>query len=120
LKRLLVGGLGKVYEIARNFRNEGIDATHNPEFTMLESYEAYRDAEYLMSFTEKLIKTAVVGSLGEDKVNFGGNEINFGGEYPRVKYYDLFRRYALIAEPEKATKEDYAESQTARRGSQRF
>jgi len=107
LKRLLVGGFGKVYEIAKNFRNEGIDATHNPEFTMLESYEAYRDAEYLMGFAEKLLKTTIVNSSGEDKVKFGGNEINFGGEYQRVKYFDLFKRYALIAEPEKATKEDY-------------
>ena len=108
LKRLLVGGFGKVYEISRNFRNEGIDATHNPEFTMLESYEAYRDAEYLMGFAEKLIKTAVVNSTGRDTVKFGENEINFGGEYQRVKYFDLFRKYVLIANPEKATKEDYA------------
>ena len=108
LKRLLVGGFGKVYEMARNFRNEGIDATHNPEFTMLESYEAYRDAEYLMGFTEKLIKTAVVNSVGKEMVKFGDNEINFGGEYPRVKYFDLFKKYALIASPETASREDYA------------
>ena len=69
LKRLLVGGFGKVYEIARNFRNEGIDATHNPEFTMLESYEAYRDADYLMGFAERLVKAAVINSVGEEKLN---------------------------------------------------
>ena len=108
LKRLLVGGFGKVYEMARNFRNEGIDATHNPEFTMLESYEAYRDAEYLMGFAENLIKTTVAGSVGKDTVKFGDNEINFGGEYPRVKYFDLFKSYALIANPETASREDYA------------
>ena len=108
LKRLLVGGFGKVYEIARNFRNEGIDATHNPEFTMLESYEAYRDAEYLMGFTEKLLKAAIKNCAGEDTINFGDNQINFGGEYPRVKYFDLFKRYALIASPETASREDYA------------
>ena len=108
LKRLLVGGVGKVYEIARNFRNEGIDTTHNPEFTMLESYETYRDAEYLMGFTENLLKKMIVNSIGENTVKFGDNKINFGGEYPRVKYYDLFRRYALIAEPETASREDYA------------
>ena len=108
LKRLLVGGFGKVYEIARNFRNEGIDATHNPEFTMLESYEAYRDAEYLMGFTEKLLKVAIKNCAGEDTINFGDNQINFGGEYPRVKYFDLFKRYALIAIPETASREDYA------------
>ena len=108
LKRLLVGGFGKVYEIARNFRNEGIDATHNPEFTMLESYEAYRDADYLMGFAERLVKAAVINSVGEEKIKFGGSEINFGGEYPRVKYFDLFKRYALIAIPETASREDYA------------
>lgn len=108
LKRLLVGGFDRVYEIARNFRNEGIDATHNPEFTMLESYEAYRDAEYLMGFTEKLLKMAVVNSVGEEKIKFGAHEINFGGEYPRVKYLDLFKRYALMANAETASKEDYS------------
>ena len=74
LKRLLVGGFGKVYEIARNFRNEGIDATHNPEFTMLESYEAYRDADYLMGFAERLVKAAVINSVGEEKIKFGGTK----------------------------------------------
>lgn len=108
LKRLLVGGFGKVYEIARNFRNEGIDATHNPEFTMLESYEAYRDAEYLMSFTEKLLKTAVANSVGGEMIKFGAHEINFGGEYPRIKYFDLFKRFALMANAETASKDDYA------------
>ena len=108
LKRLLVGGFGKVYEIARNFRNEGIDATHNPEFTMLESYEAYRDADYLMGFAERLVKAAVINSVGEEKLNFGDNQINFGGEYPRVKYFDLFKRYALMPNAETASKDDYA------------
>lgn len=108
LKRLLVGGFGKVYEIARNFRNEGIDATHNPEFTMLESYEAYRDAEYLMGFAERLVKTTVVNSIGDEKIKFGAHEINFGGEYPKIKYFDLFKRFALMADAETASMEDYA------------
>lgn len=108
LKRLLVGGFDKVYEIARNFRNEGIDATHNPEFTMLESYEAYRDADYLMGFAERLIKAAVVNSVGKEKIKFGDNEINFGGEYQKVKYFDLFKRYTLMANAETASKEDCA------------
>ena len=121
MKRLLVGGFGKVYEIARNFRNEGIDATHNPEFTMLESYEAYCDAEYLMGFTEKLLKAAIKNCAGEDTINFGDNQINFGGEYPRVKYFDLFKRYALMADAETASKRRLQfESQTVGRGCQRF
>ncbi len=108
LKRLLVGGFTKVYEIAKNFRNEGIDATHNPEFTMLESYEAYRDAEYLMDFTERLFKEIIFGCFGKYAINFDGNEINFEEKYSRVKYFDLFRKYALVANPETATKEDYS------------
>ena len=59
LKELLVGGFSKVYELSRNFRNEGIDATHNPEFTMLEYYEAYSDADEQMAFAEKMIKTVI-------------------------------------------------------------
>ncbi len=108
LKRLLVGGFTKVYEIARNFRNEGIDATHNPEFTMLETYEAYRDAKYLMDFTERLFKEVVFGCFGKYKINFGDNEIDFGGKYARVKYFDLFRKYALMANSETATRDDYS------------
>ena len=75
---------------------------------MLESYEAYRDAEYLMGFTEKLLKAAIKNCAGEDTINFGDNQINFGGEYPRVKYFDLFKRYALMADAETASKEDYS------------
>lgn len=108
LKRLLVGGFTKVYEIAKNFRNEGIDATHNPEFTMLESYEAYRDAKYLMEFTEKLFKEVIFGCFGGYAISFDGNEINFEGKYPRVKYFDLFRKYALMANSETATRDDYS------------
>ena len=108
LKRLLVGGFGRVYELAKNFRNEGIDAAHNPEFTMLESYEAYRDADYLMDFTESLLKTVVANCVSANKVKFGGNEINFGGEYKKIKYFDLFKRYVLMADAETASKEDCA------------
>ena len=108
LKRLLVGGFTKVYEIARNFRNEGIDTTHNPEFTMLETYEAYRDAKYLMVFTERLFKEVVFGCFEKYTITFGDNKINFDGEYARVKYFDLFKMYALMSNAETATKDDYS------------
>ena len=75
---------------------------------MLESYEAYRDADYLMGFTEKLLKMAVANSVGGDTIKFGAHEINFGGEYQRVAYFDLFKRYALMANAETASKEDYS------------
>src|SRR5690606_11853803 len=64
LKRLVVGGFEKVFEINRNFRNEGISTRHNPEFTMIEFYEAYRDYRYLMDFTEELLRTLAQNVLG--------------------------------------------------------
>ncbi|MCK6462896.1 MAG: lysine--tRNA ligase [Candidatus Pacebacteria bacterium] len=108
LKRLLVGGFAKVYELSRNFRNEGIDATHNPEFTMLEVYEAYRDADYLMNFTEEFLKNIVKNSIGESEVKFGENTISFSGKFARVKYFDLFKEMAEMKNVETASREDYA------------
>ena len=73
LKRLTVGGLERVYEINRNFRNEGISTQHNPEFTMMEFYEAYADYQALMTMTEQMIATVarkVIGSGGSDRVTF--------------------------------------------------
>ncbi|RJQ30597.1 lysine--tRNA ligase [Candidatus Parcubacteria bacterium] len=106
LKRLLVGGFPKVYEIARNFRNEGIDATHNPEFTMMELYEAYKDADYLMNLTEKMLRQVVCEVFGEEKIKTAENEISFSGKFARIKYFDMFRQMAKINDPEKASRED--------------
>ncbi len=106
LKRLLVGGFPKVYEIGRNFRNEGIDVSHNPEFTMLEFYEAYSDAEKEMAFVEKLIKFIAKEALEKDKFEFEGNEISLSKKFARVSYYELLQRYALIENPEKVSLEE--------------
>ncbi|MDP3731198.1 MAG: lysine--tRNA ligase [bacterium] len=84
LKRLLVGGLEKVYEFAKNFRNEGMDRDHNPEFTMLEFYAAYWDYEKMMSFLEKMLEQVA----GETS-----SAINFKGPYPKISFNDLFRKY---------------------------
>lgn len=108
LKRLLVGGFPKVYEIARNFRNEGIDAAHNPEFTMVEIYESYRDADYLMDFTEKMLMAIVKSVFGAAKIKAGENQISFDGKFARIKYFDLFKRMVLINGAETASKEDFA------------
>src|SRR6202034_2126199 len=82
LKRLVVGGLDRVYEINRNFRNEGIDAIHQPEFTMLEFYQAYSDAAELMEFTEELLRTLAEKACGTTRVKYSegedGLEIDFG------------------------------------------
>src|SRR4030066_933223 len=84
LKKLLVGGYEKVYELNKNFRNEGISTKHNPEFTMLEFYIAYRDYNFLMSLTEELITTVAQRIMGTLKVPFGEEEIDLTPPWPRV------------------------------------
>ena len=103
LKKLLVGGFPKVYEIGRNFRNEGIDATHNPEFTMLEFYESYSDAKKQMVFVEKIFKTLVKKVLNKSIIEHNGEKISFSKKFAAVSFLDLLKRYALIANPETAT-----------------
>lgn len=90
LKRLLAGGLPKVYEIARDFRNEGIDTTHNPEFTMLEFYESYSDATRQRAFVEEMIRTVVEKVLGEGEVKWEEGSINFSKPFNVVPYFSLF------------------------------
>lgn len=88
LKRLLVGGFERVYELNRNFRNEGISTKHNPEFTMLEFYIAYKDYQFLMSFTEELITYVCERILGTLKVPYGDFIIDFTPPWPRIKMLD--------------------------------
>jgi lysyl-tRNA synthetase, class II len=84
LKRLLVGGFEKVYELNRNFRNEGISTRHNPEFTMLEFYWAYADVNAMMDFCEHMLRTVVFTVLGHTHVKFGEHELDFGSLFSRV------------------------------------
>ncbi len=91
LKRLIVGGFPRVYEIGKNFRNEGVDRTHNPEFTMVEFYVAYWDYRDLMEFTEELIVHLLKKVIGKLKINYGGKEIDFTPPFRRVKYFDLLK-----------------------------
>ncbi len=84
LKRLLVGGFEKVYELNRNFRNEGIDRTHNPEFTMLEFYWAYADVNQMMDFCEEMIRTTVFTALGHTHVKYRGQDIDFAKPFERL------------------------------------
>jgi lysyl-tRNA synthetase class 2 len=106
LKELLVGGFTKVFEIGKRFRNEGIDTTHNPEFTMLESNEAYADAESQRDFIERLFKTVVKEVSGSTKFTFDGQTIDTKGSFTVVTFYDLLRRYALIPNPESLTRDE--------------
>jgi lysyl-tRNA synthetase class 2 len=94
LKRLIVGGLGRVYEINRNFRNEGVSTRHNPEFTMLEFYWAYADYNDLMDLTEALLHGLTQHIKGTSSLVYQGQEINFAGPYERLPVEDAVRRYA--------------------------
>ena len=93
LKRLVVGGLGRVYEINRNFRNEGVSTRHNPEFTMLEFYWAFADYNDLMKLTEAMLGEMAVAVTGGGTVDHQGTEINFEGPYERLSVEDAVRRY---------------------------
>lgn len=105
LKRLIVGGFEKVYEIGKNFRNEGIDRSHNPEFTMLEFYEAYTDYNYQMKQFEELISSLALKITGSMKVTYQGKEIDFTPPWRRLTVLDGVKQYANI-DPEKASDED--------------
>jgi len=97
LKRLLVGGMEKVFEINRNFRNEGLDTQHNPEFTMLELYQAYADYDVMMEITEELIATAAEHVGGGLTLPFGQRQIDYTPPWPRKPYAELFEAHAGIA-----------------------
>lgn len=94
LKRLLVGGLERVFEINRNFRNEGLSRQHNPEFTMMEAYQAYGDYNVMMDLTEEVISACVEAHCPGTKLRFGDVELDFGRPWRRAKYADLLQEYA--------------------------
>lgn len=91
LKRLIVGGFDGVYEFSKDFRNEGMDRTHNPEFTVMELYVAYKDYHWMMDTTEKLLETIALESNGSSKVTVGKNVIEFKAPYPRVPILEAIK-----------------------------
>ncbi|MGX7185455.1 lysine--tRNA ligase [Enterococcus pallens] len=91
LKRLIVGGMEKVYEIGRVFRNEGIDTTHNPEFTMMEVYTAYTDYQDIMNLTEGIIRNAAENVLGTTTITYDGAEVDLGSEFKRIHMVDAVK-----------------------------
>lgn len=93
LKRLIVGGFEWVYEFSRNFRNEGMDRTHNPEFTVLEFYVAYKDYEWMMDTTEQMLEKAAIATNGTSKVMVGDKEIDFKAPYKRITMYDAIKEH---------------------------
>jgi len=96
LKRLIVGGFDWVYEFSRNFRNEGMDRTHNPEFTVLEFYTAYKDYLWMMETTEQLLENAAMATNGKSWVLVDGQEIDFKAPYRRITMYDAILEYTGI------------------------
>jgi lysyl-tRNA synthetase, class II len=93
LKRLVVGGFEKVFEINRNFRNEGISTKHNPEFTMMEFYEAYRDYRYLMDFTEELLRSVAQTILGTLQLPYGEHVVDLTRPFDRLTIIEAIRRF---------------------------
>ncbi len=96
LKRLIVGGLERVYEIGRVFRNEGVDTRHNPEFTLMELYQAYTDYEGMMELTESMFKYLAEKVCGTSKIVYNGIEIDFGKPFERITMIDCIKKYAGI------------------------
>ena len=96
LKRLIVGGFEGVYEFSRNFRNEGMDRTHNPEFTAMEIYVSYKDYNWMMDFTERMLETIAMDVNGTTKVQFGDHEIDFKAPYPRVTMAQAIKDFTGI------------------------
>lgn len=93
LKRLIVGGFDGVYEFSKNFRNEGMDRTHNPEFTAMEIYVAYKDYNWMMDFTEKLLEFCAISVNGTPESQFGEHTINWKAPYPRVSMTEAIQKF---------------------------
>jgi len=96
LKRLLVGGMERVYEMGRVYRNEGISPRHNPEFTMLEAYQAFGNYESMMDLTEGVIVDAIAAIGGQAKMPWGEGEIDFSAPFERASYHELFQQHTGV------------------------
>lgn len=96
LKRLVVGGLDRVYEIGHVFRNEGVSRKHNPEFTMMECYQAYADYRDMMDLTEAMVQTLAEEVIGSTKLSYQGTELDLGGRWPRISIRDAIQQRAGV------------------------
>jgi lysyl-tRNA synthetase class 2 len=108
LKRLIVGGFDGVYEFSKNFRNEGMDRTHNPEFTAMEIYVAYKDYNWMMEFTENLLEHCAIQVNGTTEATFGEHQINFKAPYVRVTMTDAIKQFTGFDITGKSEAELYA------------
>ena len=103
LKRLVVGGFDRVFEINRNFRNEGVSTRHNPEFTMMEFYAAYTDYKWMMNFTEEMIRQAAIDAHGTATLTYGGRELDLAKPFHRLTIVEAINKYAPRYTPSSCT-----------------
>ncbi|MFC1595035.1 lysine--tRNA ligase [Patescibacteria group bacterium] len=108
LKRLLIGGFERIYEIGKSFRNEGIDAKHNPEFTTVEWYAAYWDEENMMECVERFMRFILKSLKLKNKISFDEKTITFGKKFSRVEFKEILKRHAFILDYNKETRESIA------------
>lgn len=116
LKRLVVGGFERVFELNRNFRNEGVSPRHNPEFTMMEFYAAYTDYQWLMAFTEKLIRQAAVAATGSALLNYQGKELDLSQPFDRMTIVQAIVRYAPEYTPDQLEDETFLRNELRKKG----
>ena len=116
LKRLIVGGFERVYEVNRNFRNEGISPRHNPEFTMMEFYAAYTDYRWLMDFTEQLIRDVALSATGSTTLSYQGRTLDFGQPFERLTIADAIARHAPQYTPAQVQDAAFLRGELARLG----
>jgi lysyl-tRNA synthetase class 2 len=118
LKRLVVGGFERVYEINRSFRNEGLSTRHNPEFTMLEAYHAYADYVDMMNLTEHMLRMMAECLLGDTKLEYQGEAYDLGPAFARVTLHDALTRFDVSLDAERLRDPAYLRAQLERHGAQ--
>ncbi len=116
LKRLIVGGFERVFELNRNFRNEGISPRHNPEFTMMEFYAAYTDYKWLMDFTETLIRQTVVDTYGTAQITYQGRELDLSKPFQRLTINEAILKYAPQFTEDQLNDTEFLKSELKKRG----
>ena len=116
LKRLVVGGFDRVFEINRNFRNEGVSIRHNPEFTMMEFYAAYTDYTWIMNFTEEIIRQAAIDAHGTATLTYGGRELDLAKPFQRLTIVDAINKYAPGYTPEQLTDMEFIKKELQKFG----
>ena len=120
LKRLVVGGFDRVFEVNRNFRNEGVSVRHNPEFTMMEFYAAYTDYKWIMTFTEEVIRQAAIDSNGSAVLTYGGRELDLSKPFQRLTIVEAIDKYAPGYTPEQLNDAEFIKTELKKFGVKPF